>query len=68
MVANRFGDGVPLDEIGVFTRSDRELKRARSAGKAAGAASVESTSLKRSTTPTATCSMSPAPEPATIGW
>jgi hypothetical protein len=39
--SDRFADGVPPAEIGVFAGTDSELMRARNAGKAAGAASAE---------------------------
>ena len=42
-IATRLKEGCRPDEIGVFVRSDAEMKRARAAVKAAGAASVELT-------------------------
>jgi hypothetical protein len=40
-IAERLREGVPAEEIGVFVRSDAELKRARAAVKFAGARSTE---------------------------
>ena len=40
-LAERIAEGVPLHEIGVFVRANGQLRRARAAVKAAGAAAVE---------------------------